>query len=201
MSWWEEDHLYAMNNPYWAHIAWYGRYIDDLLLVWQGEVSSLTDFHIFLNTNDHNLHFTMEFDRMTIHFLDVTLYHDGNKVLTKIFRKGTTGNGLLRADSCHPKNITKNLPVGKFVRARRSYATDETYAQECMNITSRLRHCVYSRSVINYARAKYIAGNKTRREYLFGENKKKTSNNSDKLTFSTPYSTDLRSRSKIKIQF
>lgn len=36
MSWLEEDHLYATNNPYRASIAWYGRYIDDLLLIWQG---------------------------------------------------------------------------------------------------------------------------------------------------------------------
>lgn len=97
ICWWEEDHLYATSNPYRAHIAWYGRYIDDLLLVWQREASSLKDFYNFLNINNHNLRFTMESNKTSIHFLDVMLYHKNNQVLTNLFWNSTAGNGLLRS--------------------------------------------------------------------------------------------------------
>lgn len=33
MSAWEADILFAQNNLYASHIKWYGRYIDDLLLI------------------------------------------------------------------------------------------------------------------------------------------------------------------------
>lgn len=34
MGWWEEEFLFSSSNPCAGAIRWYGRFIDDLLLVW-----------------------------------------------------------------------------------------------------------------------------------------------------------------------
>lgn len=43
MSWWEEKHIYPSNS-----IVWCGRYIDDLLLIWNQDTSSIQTFYSYL---------------------------------------------------------------------------------------------------------------------------------------------------------
>lgn len=74
MGWWEKISLYAASNPHNASILWYGRYVDDHLLILGSERSLLMDFLTFLNVNNLNLSFTMHFDPLTINFLDVALF-------------------------------------------------------------------------------------------------------------------------------
>lgn len=44
MGWWEEGRLYVIGNPYRESIAWYGHYIDNLLLIWKANVDVLPHF-------------------------------------------------------------------------------------------------------------------------------------------------------------
>ncbi|XP_040197844.1 olfactory receptor 490-like [Rana temporaria] len=50
---------------------WY-RYIDDILVIWEGPKEQLDDFHCKLNCNNFNLRFTMNCNESSIDFLDTT---------------------------------------------------------------------------------------------------------------------------------
>lgn len=85
MGAWDELFLFSEANPFSPHIRWYGRYIDDLLLMWGG-------------TDNMNLNFTFQFSLNVANFLDVTLVGDPNKgVVISPFRKNTATNSTLLA--------------------------------------------------------------------------------------------------------
>lgn len=58
MGWWEELFLFSHNNQFKTNIAWYGRYIDDLIVVWHGSGETIGEFMKYLNNNSLNLEFT-----------------------------------------------------------------------------------------------------------------------------------------------
>lgn len=58
--------------------------------------AELTEFFRFVNTNDYNLKFTVDYDANTMHFLDISLYR--------------SSNGL----SFHPPALKKSLPLSQF---------------------------------------------------------------------------------------
>lgn len=41
MTWWEVRYIFSVENPFRDAIVWYGRYIDDLLLVWARNVAPI----------------------------------------------------------------------------------------------------------------------------------------------------------------
>lgn len=105
-----------------------------------------------------------------------------------IYRKQRAGNSLLRAESSHPKHVIKNLPIGEYIRAKRSCSVVSEYEKQCKIIDNRLMDRGYSKALLH--RAKNIANSKTRLHHLFGDNKKRqqTTNSDRTLTFVTPFS-------------
>lgn len=55
MNMWEEEYIYAKNIP---QVKLYRRYIDDLILFWEGTSETLESFLQDLNTNRYGLTFT-----------------------------------------------------------------------------------------------------------------------------------------------
>lgn len=103
MSCWETQFLFSNQNPFATHIRWFGRYIDDLHLVWSGTDLVAEQFANYIDNNNLNLKFTFKFQENFIHFLDITCVGDEKLgVSVAPFRKSTTGNATLLASSCHP---------------------------------------------------------------------------------------------------
>lgn len=93
MAWWEERFIFSVSNPFCDAIIWYGRYIDDHLLVWNQGVAPVQMFLEYLNSNCFNLQFTGQWDNTTIYFLDINLVGNlvSGKVDTNLSRKPTSG--------------------------------------------------------------------------------------------------------------
>lgn len=53
MAKWEEDAIYAHRSP---HLVLWARYIDDILLLWDGNGQKLHEFMSSLNLNDCGIH-------------------------------------------------------------------------------------------------------------------------------------------------
>ncbi|KAG8536062.1 hypothetical protein GDO81_027183 [Engystomops pustulosus] len=55
VAWWEREYLHTMSNPFRTSIYWYGRYIDDALLIWcGGEQSVICHLHMkWIKTKYH----------------------------------------------------------------------------------------------------------------------------------------------------
>lgn len=92
MGWWEETALFSHANPYRAAIKWYGRSIDDLILVWDSTVMNVVSLVSYMD-NSLNLEFSMESHFDTI---DFTLVGNitSREINTHTFRKECAGNSL-----------------------------------------------------------------------------------------------------------
>lgn len=127
LGWWERSHIFACDSPRRMDTLFYCRYIDDLLFVVSEKAGSLDEWLTYLNDNDLNLKFTGNSSFTSINYLDIHLEGKNGKVTTNIFRKPTTGNTLLRADSSHPKHTLKAIRVGEFLRLKRICSEDRDY--------------------------------------------------------------------------
>uniref|UniRef100_A0A803JPB3 Reverse transcriptase domain-containing protein n=1 Tax=Xenopus tropicalis TaxID=8364 RepID=A0A803JPB3_XENTR len=144
MGWWEETHIYGGNMDSLRSIIFYKRYVDDLLLVWQGSELDFSDFVSSLNENSLNLRFTSDFNQTSIAFLDLKLVASGHSIETTTFRKACAGNSLLRADSCHPQHLFKGIPLGQFYRIRRNCSTMDAYLEQACHLRDRFLDRGYS---------------------------------------------------------
>ena len=56
-------------NTYKQYIKQYSRYIDDIFMIWSGDMDTLHAFHMYLNSCVESISFSMETNLHTIHFL------------------------------------------------------------------------------------------------------------------------------------
>lgn len=82
ISLWETNFIYQ-NNLFAANIIFFGRYIDDLIIIWDGDTDLITTFVQHCNNNPYGLSFTSATDSATMAFLDLELGHDGNTITSK----------------------------------------------------------------------------------------------------------------------
>lgn len=196
MAWWEEHCVFSTSNPFSEAIVWYGRYIDDLLLVWRHSVTPGQQFLEYINSNDLNLRFTGLWDSVSINFLDITLRGDPttSKVNTSLFRKPNSGITLLRADSCHTFHTVAAVPYGEMIRARRACSDNVEFELEKTLIKKRLSVRGYSPNLL--AQAENRINRVTQKDLLQDNcnNNNKISNKcktNSSLVFSTPYNSDF----------
>ncbi|KAJ1134918.1 hypothetical protein NDU88_001364 [Pleurodeles waltl] len=130
MGQFEKKHLWSNCPPdLTEHILYWGRYIDDILAIWTGNVSDLNILIKHLNTNDFNLVFTHKMDTTKIEFLDLLLYITDNKIMSRLYRKPTACNSVLHAHSAHPLSQIRAIPYGEMIITRsRVYRTAHHYA-------------------------------------------------------------------------
>ncbi|CAJ0936833.1 unnamed protein product [Ranitomeya imitator] len=113
LGWWEDTLIFKDEDEIWSpRIIFWGRFIDDILVLWRGDACSFSDFVAYLNTTIEGLFFTFEIGGQSINFLDVNICRQGDGSLsTTIFRKPTATNSLLRWESHHPFPL-KRAPTG-----------------------------------------------------------------------------------------
>lgn len=93
MGLWETRSIWA-NNSFSAHLVFYARYIDDIIIIWYGPLSSVQEFVVHCNANIFGLSFTSLVDPESICFLDLELFHISNIITAKNYTKPTAGNAL-----------------------------------------------------------------------------------------------------------
>ncbi len=71
-------------NPYLPIINSWKRYTDTIFF-WKATESLLKEFHGFINTNSHNLKFTIEYDDHRMNFLDNLAYRDSNRLGSNLY--------------------------------------------------------------------------------------------------------------------
>lgn len=121
-GWWEELTIWN-NNPYERHIVFYGRYIDDMLIIWDvnGFLAFVATLMIWASpsctssTPNHLM------------FLDLELTHDIESIVTINHSKLVSGNSYLHDGSCHHPTWKRNIPKGQFLRLQRNCTRDTDY--------------------------------------------------------------------------
>lgn len=159
---WESQYILNACNPFYECITWYGRYIDDACMVFNGSEAQLLDFHRYVNSINPNIRLTLEYSLTSINFLDVTIYKDSEgKLHTTLFRKTTSRNTILRADSFHPPHLINNIPYGQFQRLRRICDNDSDFVSQADSMTRRFKERAYPSDVVEqaYTKARSIPRN------------------------------------------
>ncbi|CAJ0918791.1 unnamed protein product, partial [Ranitomeya imitator] len=72
MDQFETSFVYTHSN-FRSHAAYLRRYIDNIFLIWTGDVDTLLDFHTDLNSSLPGLTFSLAYDFTTMNFLDTTV--------------------------------------------------------------------------------------------------------------------------------
>lgn len=118
---WEEEKIYH----WWPEMSLYKRYIDYILLIWEGPQDGLINFLKQLNNSEYGLSFTGEWSMDQIHFLD--LFRMEGKIYTKTYFKDTDHNSYISMTSCHHHRWIYNTQSSQFTRIRRNCVVDSDY--------------------------------------------------------------------------
>lgn len=101
-----------MNPP--SELRLWRRCIDDVLLIWEGDLLSLEAFFAKLNSNDRGISLQYETSESQIHFLDLNIFvRDGCLVTTTHFKE-TDRNAFIPLTSCHHPTWLSAVPKSQF---------------------------------------------------------------------------------------
>ena len=185
MGWFEDKFIYK--SKWKEHIRYYGRYIDDVILVWSGTESDLQKFIEYINQVHSTIKFTYEYSTKEIHFLDITLKKDvhGN-LSTDIYQKSTDTHSYLQRNSAHPIHCLKSIPYAQFLRLSRIISDEKKLKQRISEYIEYFVCSGYSRKVLK----------KTARQVVMAENKKQPVNQrinqANQLRFITTYNQKIQ---------
>lgn len=159
MGHWENLFIWN-NNPFAKHIVFFGRYIDDIVVIWDGSPSQIDDFVAHCNTNDLGLSFTAVWNRDSLAFLDLELNHEGDHIFSRNYTKATAGNSYLHYDSCHHPLWKNNIPKGQFCRLRQNCTRTCDYVTQSTHLKNKFLEKGYPTSLIEQAYNQYLPGKK-----------------------------------------
>lgn len=155
LCFWENAYIWK-NNPFGANLDLYARYIDDILIIWDGSDHD----HNFLEhckKNSFAIEFTHVIDEKCLVFLDLELQGDldGN-IFSKTHFKPSGGNSYLHAKSNHHPRWIHHVPYGQFFRLRCT-CTKKDYLEQSRLLTQKCKEKCYDASHIEAALNKYLA--------------------------------------------
>lgn len=79
MGQWENTYI-LHNNPYASQLVYYGRYIDDVVIIWYGPDKLIPAFLQHCNNNNMGPSFTSVTDSIKLSFLDLELFHQNKTI-------------------------------------------------------------------------------------------------------------------------
>lgn len=153
LGWWEATVVFTEEREEINQsILLWTRYIDDIFILWQGSESSFVKYVQNLNHNLIGLKFTYECNPFTLPFLDVLISKGAKGNLeTKVYRKSTSTNSLLKWESCHPRSLVKGIPRGQFLRLRRNCSEVDIFRTQACDLKHRFIRRGYPQTVLDGA--------------------------------------------------
>ena len=161
------------------HISYWGRYVDDVFLVWNGNQEQLDELLIAMNKLS-KLQFTMEEEKDgSLNFLDLTITRNNSRLSYNIYRKPTTTDVIIPSNSQH-SYTTKMAAFRYYIdRALNVPLTDENHRQELCKIKKIAINNGYKPEDIDYLHKKLKKKNTLK--YIYPH--KKASQSYRSLTF------------------
>lgn len=141
-----DPHL--MNHP---QVLAYGRYIDDILLVWTGDHTDLNTFVSQANTLVPGIKLTMNCSSTNMPFLDISLTISNGRITYAPYSKPMSRFLYLPFHSSHPSHILSGWLKGEAIRLLRHSPSPFTYKTELEKFITRLRARGYPHPFITKA--------------------------------------------------
>lgn len=143
---WEKE-VIDSNPP--KELRLWRRYIDDVLLLWDGDQASLENFFTQLNQNDRGISLQFEISCSEIHFLDLNIIVKNGRLTTNTHFKATDQNAYIPLSSCHHLAWLRAVPQGQFQRIRRNCTDISEYHRQAYILKQRFLDKGYSESDID----------------------------------------------------
>ena len=160
-------------------IKLYKRFLDDIFILWTGNLKELNTFIEYINNIHPTIKFTHKYSTKQIDFLDSTIYIDPETKTfkSKLYKKPTDTNSILHYSSYHPEHTKANIIQTQALRYR-LLTTDDKILKKDLNklkrnflergypsslITENTRkienlkqfHCLYNKNLKNKHPFKY----------------------------------------------
>lgn len=135
---------------------WY-RYVDDILICFDGTSRQLESFLDFVNTINNKIQFTLEreCDR-EITFLDLRIKNVENKFIFDIFRKPTFTDTTIPVDSVHPSSQKLSSYYAMIYRALTLPLSNENLEKELNTIKIIATNNGFESKIINQIKHKVL---------------------------------------------
>ncbi|XP_041446981.1 uncharacterized protein LOC121403153 [Xenopus laevis] len=143
------EKVFFLSDEYKDNIVLYQRYVDDILIIWKGQVSLFQEMVNKANLMHSTIKFTSEVSNLSINFLDVKITKTGEGLSTELFRKPTDRNSLLHSSSFHNPKCIAAIPKGQFLRARRIASDDFKYWDAANSLSKRFKEKGYNPRKLN----------------------------------------------------
>lgn len=112
-------HTYPIQPRLWL------RFIDDVLMIWEGGHESLMSFISYLNSRHKNIKFSHEISETEVSFLDLLISKKGDGTIrTSLYSKPTDANNYLHFTSAHNLSCKTGIPYSQFLRIKRICSED-----------------------------------------------------------------------------
>ena len=118
-----------------SNIKLWSRYVDDVLVVWEGSIEEVHEFIKEVNNKDKNLQFKEEIGGKKINYLDLNIeIKDNEKLQFGIFRKESYSDIIIPRESYHPYRY-KMAAINSFCyRAQKCLKETESKDRELKTI-------------------------------------------------------------------
>ncbi|XP_075423902.1 uncharacterized protein LOC142464305 [Ascaphus truei] len=183
MGYWEELAVWQ-NVGLGAGLVYYGRFIDDLIFIWDGEED---DFRTIIRSFDENylgLKFTFDIHANSVVFLDLVLEVDEDaNLLTKTHFKALSVNNYVHAESNHASRWLNNIPLGQFHRMKRNCTKDGDFVTQSQLLELKFRDKEFDTQLVKQSFDRVAALD---RSSLLEQSRNKRINNMKHYTRHTP---------------
>ena len=128
----------------------YGRYLDDIFIIWTEGAARLELFLNALNAFHPSIKLTSTTSTEEIDFLDITVFKELSGLLpptfyTKVHFKVTNTHRLLHKHSFHPRHTFAGIIKGQLSRFHRLCSFHKDFNLACRTLFNALRDMNYSR--------------------------------------------------------
>lgn len=129
---------------------YYGRFLDDIFIIWPGTLAELEEYKAFLNSLIPDIEVTFSVSNTENNFLDTTVYKmptedpDICTLKTRIYFKDTDTHQLLHTASYHPKHTTKGVLKSQLIRFKRISSCFTDYSWACQTLFNSITSRGYS---------------------------------------------------------
>lgn len=142
------------------------RYIDGVILLWEGDLPSLEAFLLKLNQNDRGISLQHEASQTHMHFLDLNFTVKDGRLTTSTYFKETDRNSFIPLTSCYHKSWLAAVPKAQFQRIRQNCAEISEFYQQALVLKQRFLNKGYQEYEIDETIANVAA--RDRRDMLSG---------------------------------
>ncbi|CAH2301097.1 Hypothetical predicted protein [Pelobates cultripes] len=144
----EKEHILTKYTQY---IQGYCRYINDLVIIWNGSLEMAHQMVIQLNQLSSPIRMTANIDVEQVQFLDLSISIGDGKLEYSMFTKPTDRNTLLHYQSAHPVALKNSLPKAQYLRVIRNNLKPEVMEQQLQAMTTKFMERGYPQPILQKA--------------------------------------------------